>query len=68
MAIQDEHKRLLLLYKGFVGDNVVNTEDQNTKQYTKTFLKLVDELTSTFNYPNPTQHVLFQYAQETKPD
>ncbi|CAG8746617.1 27454_t:CDS:2 [Gigaspora margarita] len=33
MAIQDERERLLLLYNEFVEDNVVNTEDLNTKQY-----------------------------------
>ncbi|CAG8845076.1 844_t:CDS:1, partial [Gigaspora margarita] len=49
-------------------DNIVNTEDQNTKQYTEAFWKLVDELTSAFNYPNPTQHDLFHHAQEMKPD
>ncbi|CAG8747437.1 12883_t:CDS:2, partial [Gigaspora margarita] len=30
--------------------------------------KLVDELTSAFNYPDPTQHDLFLHAQEMKPD
>ncbi|CAG8818420.1 14345_t:CDS:1, partial [Gigaspora rosea] len=68
MAIQDERERLLLLYNEFVGDNIVNTGDRNTKQYTKAFWKLVDKLTSAFNYPDPTQYDLFLYAQEMKPD
>ncbi|CAG8809920.1 25624_t:CDS:1, partial [Gigaspora rosea] len=68
MAIQDEHERLLLLYNEFVEDNVVNTGDRKIKQYTEAFWKLVDKLTSAFNYPNPTQHDLFHHAQDMKPD
>ncbi|CAG8598029.1 1702_t:CDS:2, partial [Dentiscutata heterogama] len=44
------------------------TEDRNIKQYTEAFWKLVDELTSAFNHPDPTQHDLFRHAQEMKPD
>ncbi|CAG8601669.1 22876_t:CDS:1 [Cetraspora pellucida] len=64
MAIQDEHERMMLLYNEFVKDNVVSTEDRAVNQYTETLWQLIEDFTTAFGYPDPTQHYLFKHAQE----
>ncbi|CAG8765642.1 9922_t:CDS:2, partial [Cetraspora pellucida] len=67
-AIQDEHKRMLMLYSEFVSDNVIVSQDQAVKQYTEVLWELVDELTCAFNLTNPKQDNLFKHTQEMNQD
>ncbi|CAG8537694.1 46122_t:CDS:1, partial [Gigaspora margarita] len=53
MSIQNECKRMLLLYDEFVEDNIVITGNYTIKQYTETLWQLVDELTFAFYNPDP---------------
>ncbi|CAG8603299.1 4861_t:CDS:2 [Racocetra fulgida] len=54
MAIQDERRRMILLYNEFVEDNIINTGNHIFNQLTETLWQLIEDLTTAFGYPDST--------------
>ncbi|CAG8720536.1 9235_t:CDS:2, partial [Cetraspora pellucida] len=59
-ATQNEKNRLLMLLEEYIDDVVVSQNSYTIKLYKDSLWLLATKLSSTFNYPNPKIHHLFE--------